>query len=258
MVAYEGDYVRVDKNRNGVPEYEAGRFSDMEMWDNNSDGNFETFHSGERAFKRMDKNEDGNNELRAARSESTHIADTNSDGAPELITRAKRGSAVSDRNDDGNPEVTIVSVESRNVAKPESSLHFKTATVTKRFALRYVEGTSIVTSKYDLNMLDNNTDGNIDAITLASWKYVGRDRDSDGNKNFQAMEKKSFVMYDNMSIGRPSFIKVVKVQGWDWDHDDDGERDNGRLIITIFVYKDDDQDGDPEVRFYRRWDSNDQ
>ena len=258
VIAYEGDYVRVDNNRNGVPEYEAGRFSDMEMWDNNSDGNFETFHSGERAFKRMDKNEDGNNELRAARSESTHIADTNSDGAPELITRAKRGSAVSDRNDDGNPEVTIVSVESRNVAKPESSMHFKTATVTKRFALRYVEGTSIVTSKYDLNMLDNNTDGNIDATTLESWKYVGRDRDSDGNKNFQAMEKKSFVMYDNMSIGRPSFIKVVKVQGWAWDHDDDGERDNGRLIITIFVYKDDDQDGDPEVRFYRRWDSNDQ
>ena len=258
VVAYEGDYVRVDKNRNGVPEYEAGRFSGMEMWDNNSDGNFETFHSGERAFKRMDKNEDGNNELRAARSESTHIADTNSDGAPELITRAKRGSAVSDRNDDGNPEVTIVSVESRNVAKPESSLYFKTATVTKRFALRYVEGTSIVTSKYDLNVLDNNTDGNIDAIILESWKYVGRDRDSDGNKNFQAMEKKSFVMYDNMSIGRPSFIKVVKVQGWAWDHDDDGERDNGRLLITIFVYKDDDQDGDPEVRFYRRWDSNDQ
>ena len=152
-----------------------------------------------------------------------------------------------------------MSVESRNVAKPESSIHFKTATVTKRFALRsHVEGTSVVTSKYDLNMLDNNTDGNIDATTLESWKYVGRDRDSDGNKNFQAMEKKSFVMYDNMSIGRPSFIKVVKVQGWAWDHDDDGERDNGRLIITIFVYKDDDQDGDPEVRFYRRWDSNDQ
>ena len=259
VVAFSIDYVSVDGDSNNMSEYEAGAFAALELWDNNSDGDAEHFTAAEWAFQMVDSDGDSNSEFMASRVASMELWDNNSDSNPESATVVEWGYATADEDDDGSAELEIVVFGILTVSDQNSTGNPSTIEGYEIFYLHATgEGNYTLASQSGLTYDDSNNDGYPEFVEANEWTYVGSDEDQDGNSEFEAIEFESYLVYDNFSTGKPTFVKAVTHKAWSWDGDDDGEADVYRIIIEVYVRKDSDGDGIPEEEYYVRWDSDDQ
>jgi len=255
---FEADYVMVDADGDNASEFQAGHFAAIELWDNNSDGQPESLGMGEWSFLRADADNDTHAELVATWASHLQMWDNNSDGHPESAKYVEFGYGAVDNNSDGDPELEIVVFKAFNVRDPNSTGHAESVEAGEAFFLHATdEGNFTLAAATQLTVTDNNSDGSAEVLEFVEWKYVGADADNDGNREFEAVEFSSFLVYDNCSNGNPTFVKAAKLQAWMWDEDDDGDNETGRVVLEVYLREDSDGDGVPEEEHYWRWDSDD-
>jgi len=256
-----------DGNHDGTPEYVAIHLMEIEAWDNNSDGNPEYASYRLIDMVSYDGNNDTINEYSAVHFVELEFWDNFSDGNWNYVSMAEFGAVSADENSDGNAEASVVHAETLEISDTDSDgepnlVHYA------EVAVASVDSDDDTVPEFEMVCMEdllaqNDSNGvNITASDISIVRTTGYNAEFNISGEIMIVEAESLQYNDGNNDENPEYVQYTDVTWGGWDEDYDGNWDLRVVHVAEYTMYDNFSSGNPtyitafNVVFWN-WDNND-
>ena len=250
---FEGEFMKVDANSNGNAELKKANFREMLILNNGTTQQPNFLRSNKWGFVAVDKNNDSNKEYALVYGERFVAWDNDTSNEQFDFVRYQFFFHIRiDKNDDSVPEIEKTGYEKWLFLNQDGDENPNLIAYDKIYisrnrktALRFVHGEKV-------RVFDNDSNGNFDYASSEKFSYLFRDRDNDGNKEFEGLYYQSFRAWDNKTgenesdptgDGEVDYVVANSITYTASDQNDDGKKESERVVLRFYLLDNDHSDG---------------
>ena len=265
---FEGEFMTVDANSNGSAEVTKGDFKSIVIHNNGTTEQPNFLKSSKWGFVAVDRKNrtPENNEYALVYGEKFVFWDNDTSEEQVNFARYEFFTYIRiDLNDDGVPGLEKAAYEKWVVVNIDGDANPNRILYDKVYTARDGnKGTGFIHGE-KVRIFDNDTNGHFDYAGFEKFSYLYRDRNNDGNKEFEGLHYEGIKTWDNktgenesdpVGDGEVDYLVAAVITYTGRDTNDDGEKEKQRFILKFYVLDNDDSDG-TSGEFYVKYDSDD-
>jgi len=265
---FEGEFMTVDANSNGSAELKKGDFREVIIHNNGTTEHPSFLKSSKWGFVAVDRKNKTpeNNEYSLVYGEKLVSWDNDTSEKQANFARYEFFLYIRmDTNDDGVAGMEQAAYEKWVVVNLDGDANPNRILYDKIYTLREGnKGTGFIHGE-KVRIFDNDTNGHFDYAGFEKFSYFYRDKDNDGNREFEGLHYEGIKAWDNKTgdngsdphgDGEVDYLVAGTITYTGRDANDDGEKEKEHFILVFYVLDNDDSDGS-SGEFHVKYDSDD-